>query len=164
MTTRAFRYRRIFKTFAISAALVALASCESGSGGHPSENPLRPATATEAFSLRSACVQLGNKFAKDNWKIDPHSHFDVKTARCYVEVRDVPLTDNNLPIEVCQVYDAQTSNLLVSIRRAPDGKKGASRRTSSGEMKDITPDAATREVDSLMLDDGASHSTMACLF
>ena len=107
---------------------------------------------SEIFTLRSKCAELSDSFAQVHSKIDPHSHYDADANRCYVEVRDVQVSGETA-IHLCEVYDAQTGQPLVRISSSHSGTTNAFQRSTNGETRTITPEAATTVINRLMADD-----------
>jgi hypothetical protein len=78
----------------------------------------QPPSATEVFSLKSKCVELGEKILEETpvgsaLSQSQVSHYDIDSGRCYVEVT-VTTADTTVPRSVYHryLYDRQTRDLL----------------------------------------------------
>lgn len=89
-------------------------------------------SATELFTLRSKCVQLGEKLLNDYpvgsaLNQTQTAHYDVNSGRCYVLVT-VQTADTTVPINAYQVrrylFDGQTGELLADQSKDSKGKGG----------------------------------------
>ena len=77
----------------------------------------KPPSATELFELRSKCAALGEKILRENvigsaLTQSEVSHYDPKTARCYVELTVQNADITNPTITSTYLYDGQTKELL----------------------------------------------------
>jgi hypothetical protein len=77
-------------------------------------------SATEVFSLRSKCVELGEKILEETpigsaLSQSQVSHYDIDTGRCFIEVT-VQTADTTVPMTVFHryLYDGQTRELLAT--------------------------------------------------
>ena len=87
-------------------------------------------SATELFSLRSKCAELGEKILTDNiigvaLSQSQLSHYDIDSGRCYVELT-VQTADTTAPMTVFHRYlfDGQTHEMLASQSIEREKKSG----------------------------------------
>jgi hypothetical protein len=79
----------------------------------------RPPSASEVFHMRTECAKLGDQLMKDESResVSNHpptskenrSHYDPRSNRCYVELREWSLTDRE---DDRLLYDGQTREML----------------------------------------------------
>lgn len=147
--------------FILSCLLVVAVGCENKTvhSAAPTPTPRLVAlpTATEVFSLRSKCSELGDKILENNFvgnalTQEVKSHYNPETNRCYVEL-DVHAADlsqyEEHPISR-YLFDGQTKDMLASSKREKGRNSG-----SIYDPDDIMAgyDKANAMIDSLMADD-----------
>lgn len=108
---RANRVKPIFIALAVSLGMT---GCSKPPAAPVQQRTSRLPTATEVFSLRSKCQQLGetldqNTVYGSNWSRDLVTNYDPKSNRCYVEMTD---SNDTTKEYLRNLYDGQTKDLL----------------------------------------------------
>lgn len=138
--------------------LVAFAISNSSAHSEPqtgNSSVVSPPTATEIFTLRSRCAELGQKIMEHNFigsalTQDVTTHYDPQTNRCYAEldVTEADLTKYN-DYNFRAVYDGQTREILASVTN-DKGQKTAF--VKDGGLKTTDWNEAIMQIGTLMAD------------
>jgi hypothetical protein len=141
-------YRRFFAFLGIGFAVLAFLLL---SRQVSAENAFSPPTATEVFHLRSECAALGQKI-RERYQLpfptvqEEISHYNVRTNRCYVEIKSITSTIPTREI-LRMLFDGQTGERLAITYAGNGGKQ------SRVAHKNVGWNDASRYIDTMMVDD-----------
>jgi hypothetical protein len=145
----------------VALLLIAFVGCRNSSPAPPpaSNQPaFQPPTATEVFSLRSQCAELGQKIMENNvvgvaLTQGQASHYNPRTNRCYIELT-IQTADTTAQLACLNrvLYDGQTNEML-AFATMKNGQKTGAVFVKTELTSENFFDSASAFIDKMMEDD-----------